>query len=164
MEKSSRRMSGSNRHLKILTRNRLPVDELERGRREYPEASWPSERPQTYGDCVEVGLGTAAQPCPFTTCGYHLAMDVSHAGTLTLNHPGREIEQLPETCVLRVADRGEASLQQIAAVMNCTKERVSQIEAMALHKLQRAAAAGRFGDLGEDKGPEVWETTRRRIK
>lgn len=44
----------------------------------------------------------------------------------------------PETsCVLDMADRGGMTLAQVAAVLNCTRERIRQVEFVALEKLHK---------------------------
>lgn len=41
------------------------------------------------------------------------------------------------SCVLDVSDRGGATLEEIGAAINTTRERARQIEAGALNKLER---------------------------
>lgn len=82
------------------------------------------ERPRTRGECVGV-----ARPCPFTTCRYNLVLD--RAETAVADTP-------PESsCALDVADRGGATLEDIAAVFGVTRERVRQIEERALARIRR---------------------------
>jgi len=89
-------------------------------------------RPRTRGECVE-----ASRPCPFVSCRYHLYLDVTPAGGLKLNYPLAEPWDLAETCVLDVADRGAATLEDVGASLNITRERVRQIEDAAVLKLSR---------------------------
>jgi hypothetical protein len=78
----------------------------------------------------------APRPCPFVSCKYHLYLDVNpDTGSIKLNYPGREPEELRETCALDVADDGPKPLEYIGEVMNLTRERVRQIEVRALVKL-----------------------------
>ena len=82
----------------------------------------PSQRPRRRGDCLPGGWN-AARPCPFASCRYHLALDVSEAGSITINQPGREIEDLPATCALDVADAGPHTLEEISVHFGVVRER-----------------------------------------
>ncbi len=83
-------------------------------------------RPRTRGECVD-----APRPCPWVGCSHHLFLDVLVTGSLKLNYPGLELEQLADTCVLDVADRGGITLEATGDLMNLTRERVRQIELKA---------------------------------
>lgn len=96
-----------------------------------------SNLPRTRGDCVD-----GPRPCPLATCASHLATDVERNGALKLNFPGVEIEDMADSCALDVADRGEHSLEEIAVLMNLTREGVRKIEERVLRKL--AAPMWRF--------------------
>src|SRR5262245_41857744 len=70
-------------------------------------------RPATRADCLEM-----PRPCPFATCRYHMAVEVNEStGNLTLRFPEREAIDIPETCSLDVADRGGATLEEVAQTM-----------------------------------------------
>lgn len=92
-------------------------------------------RPQTRADCVG-----GPRPCPYVSCSHHLYLDVSESGSIKLNFPGRDLDQLEETCALDVAERGGVTLGEIGERMSLTLERVRQIEAEALVKLGPYAA------------------------
>lgn len=82
------------------------------------------ERPKTRGDCVD-----GPRPCPFVSCSHHLYLDVSpKTGSIKLNFPDLDVDELKETCALDVADRGGTILEEVGALMNLTRERVRQIE------------------------------------
>lgn len=104
---------------------------LERGRRLYPEDT-SAERPRTRGECAG-----GPRPCPFVSCAYHLFIDVGATGGLKLNFPDCEPGDLAESCALDVADRGGSTLEEIAAHMNITRERVRQMEVDLLERLRR---------------------------
>lgn len=87
-------------------------------------------RPATRGECRG-----GERPCPYASCKYHLYLDVAKNGSLTLNFPDFEVDELPQTCALDVADAGGVSLVTIGDLMNLTRERVRQIEAQALGRL-----------------------------
>jgi hypothetical protein len=87
--------------------------------------------PLTRGECK--GL---PRPCPFVACKHHLYIDVNVAGGLRRNHPHLEVDEIPETCSLDVADRRPHTLEQVALAFNLARERVRQIEVEALAKLK----------------------------
>lgn len=81
-------------------------------------------RPVRRGDCVD-----GPRPCPWVSCRHHLAIDVQSASSLTLYVPTDEegnadLDVLPETCSLDVADRGEHTLEELGEVLGCTRENV----------------------------------------
>jgi hypothetical protein len=73
----------------------------------------------------------------YVSCKHHLYLEVSDTGTIKLNFPGLEVEELVETCALDVADRGGLSLEDTGPLINVTRERIRQIEAQALAALPR---------------------------
>lgn len=113
--------------------NRMTNAEREEMLREtdYPEDVW---RPRTRGECVY-----APRPCPFISCVYNLYLDVSpKTGSIKLNFPDLEPWEMPPraSCTLDVADRGGTTLEGLGAIMNLTRERIRQIEVMALVKIE----------------------------
>lgn len=98
----------------------------------------PVPRPRSRHECAEV-----SRPCPFVSCKYHLYLDVNpETGTLTLNFPHLEPHELAESCARDVAERyaehGGLSLGEVGERMNLTRERVRQIEEVALAKMHQA--------------------------
>jgi len=93
------------------------------------------ERPKTRGEC-EGG----ERPCPFVSCRYHLFAEPTERGGLTLNHPGKELWEIGETCALDVADDGGKGLIEIADLLRVSRERIRQVEARAIDKVKRADA------------------------
>ena len=92
------------------------------------------ERPISRADCLAM-----PRPCPFVSCSHHLALDVNPmSGALTVNFPELEIEEIPETCSLDVADRGGATLDEVGRLTNRTRERVRQIQEAVLRRLAQA--------------------------
>ena len=102
------------------------------------------QRPRKRGDC-------SVRPCPWVGCRHHLAIEVSHIGSLKVNRH-LELDQLEETCSLDVAERGGTKLREVGEILNMTRERVRQIETRALIKV--AAIARSFG-IREDSLPFV---------
>ena len=80
------------------------------------------------GECI-----TAPGPCPAVTCRYHLAEP---------RHGLRSADQdLTEPCAMKLANAGPGTLEQVGRVLGCTKQRVQQIEAVALAKYRAALEA-----------------------
>ncbi len=116
---------------RTLSALRLPKESLKLGALLFPPE--PVARPLTRGDCRG-----AARPCPHVGCAYHTYLDVDpKKGSIKLNFPDLDPTELEETCILDVADRGGETLENVAVFMNLTRERVRQIEAKALAKLQK---------------------------
>ena len=91
-------------------------------------------RPKTRADCV-----SGPRPCLFVSCKHHLYLDVNpNTGSVKLNFPDKEIRELPHTCALDVADQGGITLEEVGDIMNLTRERVRQVEALGLSKLREA--------------------------
>lgn len=104
------------------------------------------KRPETRGEC----LG-GERPCPFVSCKWHLYLDVNPVrNSITINFPTIEVDELAETCALDVADRGGAHLEQIADLINVTRERIRQIELKAILAIHDSplmpASVGGFDD------------------
>lgn len=119
---------------KTISIKRLGIRALERGRVEYPDEGQHEERPRTRAECPPPG-----EPCPWVSCKHHLYLDVNdRTGSIKLNFPDLEVWELPETCALRVTDRDGATLEEIAALMNLTRERVRQLEGRALRRVHLA--------------------------
>lgn len=95
---------------------------------DYPEDV---ARPVTRGDCQE-----GQRPCPFVSCKWHLYIDVhQERGSLTVNFPNTEVWELRNSCALDAADQGGMILEEVGAMMNLTRERVRQLETIALDKI-----------------------------
>ncbi len=86
-------------------------------------------RPETRGECLPGGA-YEARPCPYLACRHHLGVEVSSVGALT--------ETGAEACSLDLADEGERTLEEVAGMLAVSRERIRQIEAAALAKLERA--------------------------
>lgn len=93
------------------------------------------ERPTTRGDCLQHSAG---RPCPFVSCRYHLFLDVRHDGALNVpfGEDAAALETMKDTCALDVAARGAQTLEEVAGLINVTRERVRQLEARALQRLR----------------------------
>ena len=88
--------------------------------------------PVTRGDCLD-----GPRPCPWRACRYHLGCEVRGKGN-------------GESCALDLADRGGISMAEVAAALGVSKQRIEQIEAAALAKLNRALRRLGVEDGGRD--------------
>ena len=92
--------------------------------------------PATRRDCLPGGAN-AQRPCPFVSCGHRLCLEVADSGNTQLNFPGAEVDALPETCSIDVADKGGLTLEEISKMFGLTRERIRQIEFRAMKKSHR---------------------------
>lgn len=96
------------------------------------EAEWlDANRPMTRGECR-----SGMRPCPFMLCRHHLYLDILRTGALKFNYPGVELDELPFTCALDIADGGPRVLEEVGIVLNMTRERLRQIEAHAAMRIR----------------------------
>lgn len=160
---------------RTISIKRLSKRDLERGRRMYPPDPAAPPRPRTWGECQARGLGTPDAPCPYVSCARHLYLDVhDRRGSIKLNFPDREPVAIVETCLLRVADRGGVTLEEVGVILNLTRERVRQLETRALervrdaHPVQLAALADACESgpapapafaYAPTEAPSTWDTT-----
>lgn len=90
------------------------------------------QRPETRAECKD-----GMRPCPFVSCKYHLYLDVNpETGSIKINFPDLELDQMAETCALDVADRGGITLEEVGEILNLTRERIRQVEVRGLLKLK----------------------------
>jgi hypothetical protein len=116
---------------RTISVKRMTKRELELGRLLYPDVEG-VEKPREREECQG-----GERPCPFVSCKHHLYLDVSaRTGAIKLNFPDLEVWEMTETCALDVADRGGATLEEVGAIMNLTRERIRQVEVKGLAKLQ----------------------------
>ena len=91
-------------------------------------------KPQTRSECA-----TGQRPCPFVSCKYHLFLDVNpNTGSIKINFPHVELWEMKETCALDIADKGGTTLEEVGVIVNLTRERIRQVEALGLEKLKEA--------------------------
>ncbi len=90
-------------------------------------------RPTTRGECASV-----PRPCPFVSCRHHLYLDVNY-GRIKLNFPDKEVDELEHSCSLDEAESGPMTLSEVSKRTGVTKERVRQVEEMALYNLSPLA-------------------------
>jgi hypothetical protein len=132
---------------RTISVKRMTKRELELGRLLYPDVEG-VERPVNREDCQG-----GERPCPFVSCKHHLYLDVSaRTGAIKLNFPDLEVWEMNETCALDIADRGGATLEEVGAIMNLTRERIRQVEVKGLAKLQALRDMAALRDY-VDEGP-----------
>ena len=163
----------------------IPIVSIEAFRSQAKMKAWGAKRPTNYfRDCIE-----RPRPCPWVGCKYHLLVDVTSNGALSVNAgprstrgsvPGvrsrsptkKSAEELvtqalydslkegwPPTCALDVAEQARtATLEEIAQILNVSRERIRQLQAYALEVLREAPAQRVFkawrGELGPGKSSE----------
>lgn len=138
-EKRAYRRCITNRNHTILTPERFAKYRLTVLGQEDPEYSG-AERPRTYGECQAQGLGLTRH-CPFVSCSYHLALDVSWRGSIKVQASAWDPEEqavdpsvLEQTCALGVAAQHPdgITLEKIGELLGLTRERVRQLEDKAI--------------------------------
>lgn len=89
--------------------------------------------PKTRGDCVE-----GPRPCIWARCRHHLAIEVSHVGNIKFSFPDVFVEDMPpaRSCSLDIADSGPQPLEEVGLLLGITRERVRQLEGLALAKIK----------------------------
>lgn len=137
---------------RTISVKRLSQRDLRAGELQYPERPGVDYlRPRTFGECDSVGLGDLF-PCPFVSCKHHLYLEVdADTGSIKINFPDREVDQLAQTCALRVAESGGATLEGAGELLNLTRERIRQIETRALRTARIIAESDDLGVYVEDR-------------
>jgi hypothetical protein len=95
-------------------------------------------RPRTRADCAD-----GPRPCPWASCRYHLATEVTRRGKLVVIQPDPE-QWLGGMCALDIADCGPSTIPEIAEAMMMNTDAIESIEFRALGKLKRRGLTG-FG-------------------
>lgn len=131
--------------LKPMTVDELA--ELNDGMEEMEAAGF--RRPETRAECP-------TGPCPWYSCRHHLGVFVDEVfGAVKEVFPGRDFDELEETCALREAERTHASgehlsFERIGALQNLTLERASVIAERALAKIKLPMMDALDDDIGGD--------------
>lgn len=128
-----------NRNRTVLTAERFAKYRLTVLGQEDPEYSG-DERPRTYGECQAQGLGLTRH-CPFVSCSYHLALDVTFRGSIKVQLSAWDPDEqavdpavLRQTCALGVAAQNPEglTLEETGNLLGLTRERVRQVEDKAI--------------------------------
>lgn len=104
------------------------------------------KRPKTRGDCFRV-----PRPCPYISCRYHLYLDIDGKGHVKVNTK-KSLDEMEETCALDAAGRTSRTLEDVAALLSVTRERVRQIEQAAVVRLRVIMSDGVFSEDEEAVG------------
>lgn len=89
------------------------------------------DRPRIRMDCIN-----GPRPCPWVGCKWHLYLDINFKGSIKLNWPHLDVDEIPATCALDIADRGGLTLEEVGWFMNLTRERIRQLEKDALDNVR----------------------------
>lgn len=114
-----------------MSKRRLTILRSENDAFSWDDHTAPTKR----SDCMPGGVNEM-RPCPWARCRWHLAFDYNQRnGSLTENFPGVDFDEIPETCALDVADRGETSLDDVGQLLNVTREAMRLAEIRAFRKI-----------------------------
>lgn len=87
------------------------------------------DRPRVRSECP-------TGPCPWVGCRHHLYLDINpETGSIKINFPDLEVEDLVHSCALDAAELGPHTLEAAAEKMNITRERTRQVEVIAYFNL-----------------------------
>lgn len=130
---------------RTISVKRMTKRDLDLGRRLFPEETR-AERPRTRGECDQ-----SPRPCPFVSCKHNLYLDVSpRTGAIKLNFPDLEVWDMSSSCALDVAEEGGATLEDVGAITNLTRERIRQVEVKALARIEAQKQADLLEHVGDD--------------
>lgn len=103
------------------------------------------------------------EPCPFVSCRHHLYLEVDEeTGAVKINFPGRDPDEIGETCSLRVANEGSApdgnqgeghTHKEIGLRLNLVPEVVRTILIPAMQHLNEGLDLRR--GLGVDEAEDI---------
>jgi hypothetical protein len=87
-------------------------------------------RPRTRGDCVD-----GPRPCPFVACRQHLLIHSIGIDREPRSHFA-ELDEMPETCALDVADRGPHGFREIGEMLNVSHALIEIVVNKGLAKMR----------------------------
>lgn len=127
---------------KTVSIKRMTKIELQLGQALYPKEEHPfpmAGGPTVRSECHEVrGLDPAGNllPCPYVSCRHNLYLDINpKSGAIKMNFPDLQPQELAVSCALDVADRDGATLEEVGAILNVTRERIRQIEVSGMARV-----------------------------
>lgn len=95
------------------------------------------EEPEEQRPATRVECKGGARPCPWVSCRYNLYLDVGAKGSLKLHFPHQDPTEVEYSCALDMADEDGVTLEVVGAATNVSRERVRQVEEMAIEKMVR---------------------------
>jgi len=103
-----------------------------------------AHRPRTRADCKD-----GPRPCPWVACRYHLYLDIRAKGGITLNFPEIDPSEMPKdrSCALDIADGDPITQEDVATVMNITKERARQLINAGKETIEQNPVIAEYGEL-----------------
>ena len=112
-------------------------------------------RPKTREDCKN-----SERPCPWVGCRHNLYLDINPStGSIKMNFPDAEPGDLIYSCILDIVDvyAEGVCLEDVASMMNLTRERVRQIEAAAGARVRSSMMAQEYkrNFIRDDSRPVV---------
>jgi len=133
--------SQGRRRSRTIAARRLGKVDFSNGETIDPEVE--ALRPKSRQDCVH-----GERPCPWVACKYHLYLDINpRTGSIKLNFPDMEPWDMPDSCVLDIADQGPVTLEDVGRIMNLTRERIRQLEASASERVKETRLAIEYRKL-----------------
>ena len=119
--------------------NTIKISRLQKNRKEFLSNFINTLAPTDYKKPTRRSECTHERPCPFVSCRYNLFLDINRkSGNIILNFPGKEPCEMEESCALDLVEKKHSlTLDEIGNLLNITRERVRQIEEMAIKKLEK---------------------------
>lgn len=105
------------------------------------------ERPRDVRECLASDLGAPGSPCPWVGCSRNTLLDVTETGSIKFRYAVRAADGTVDvdwdrvrafglpTCTERVDPDG-MTLDDLGAVLGVTRERIRQLETIALARLR----------------------------
>jgi hypothetical protein len=84
-------------------------------------------------------------------------------GSIKLNFPELEPDELEHSCALDLANRGPSTLEEVALYMNLTRERVRQLQFAAFQKLRNTSGDAELRELLQALAEQGAESTDRTV-
>jgi len=117
-----------------------------------PPESGPVPATRTFMGFSRAECAGGPRPCPLVGCPHNNYLNVDReTGKIRLTWPGVEPEDVApdKSCCLDSADTGGKTLEEVGEILNLTRERIRQIEIVALEKI-RSALGDDWLDQQED--------------
>lgn len=90
----------------------------------------------------------SARPCLYVACKYNLFTDITDSGSIRFpfGDDPQALLTMEHTCALDVAESGGLTLEKVAKLTNVTRERVRQVEQVAMTKMRYEAVRPGTGE------------------